>query len=118
VTPSGKSVFYYSLSTLAMGFGVLFVPNLLLPFFGFQSTTEGWIRVLGLFTLGVGLIYLCCGLTNQPGFIRVPVIERMVFFAGSIGIVEFYDFNPMLAAIGSVDMIGSIWTWFALRQEE
>ena len=115
MTPTAKSVFYYSFYMLGMGLGLLFIPSLILGIFGFDATNDVWIRVLGLFTFCAGMLYFYCGRTNQTGFFRISIIERVVFFLGMAGIVLFLPANPLLAWIGSVDLLGAIWTALTLR---
>jgi len=116
MTPTAKSVFYYSFYMLGMGLGLLFIPSLLLGIFGFDATNDIWIRVLGLFAFCAGMLYFYCGRTNQTGFFRISIIERIVFFFGMVGIVLFLQANPVLALIGSVDLFGAIWTAVTLRK--
>ena len=116
MSSTAKSVFYYSFYMLGMGLGLLFIPGLLLEIFGFDATNDIWIRVLGLFAFCAGMLYFYCGRTNQAGFFRISIIERIVFFIGMVGIVLFLRANPMLALIGSVDLFGAIWTAVTLRK--
>jgi hypothetical protein len=115
MTSSAKTVFYYSFYMLGMGSGLLFIPNLILGVFGFDATNDVRIHVLGLFTFCAGMLYFYCGRTEQTGFFRISIIERVVFFLGMAGIVLFLPANPLLALIGSVDLLGAIWTALTLR---
>ncbi len=116
MTSTAKSVFYYSFYMMGMGLGLLFIPNILLGAFGFASTSDIWIRILGLFAFCAGMLYFYCGRTNQTGFFRISVTERIVFFLGMVGIVLFLRANPLLIAIGSVDLLGAIWTALTMRK--
>ena len=113
MTSTAKSIFYYSFYMLGMGLSLLFIPNLMLGVFGFPPTNDIWIRVLGLFTFCAGMLYYF-GRTNQTGFFRVSIIERIIFFFGMLGIVLFLQADPMLALIGGVDLFGAIWTAITL----
>ena len=112
---TAKSIFYYSFYMMGMGLGLLFIPNLILGIIGFESTNDVWIRILGLFAFCAGMLYFYCGRTNQTGFFRISVMERIVFFLGMAGIVLFLPANPLLVLIGSVDLFGAIWTALTLR---
>jgi hypothetical protein len=115
MTSTAKSIFYYSFYMMGMGLVLLFIPNLILGFFGFSPTNDIWIRILGLLGLCAGMLYFYCGRTNQKGFFRISVPERIVFFLGIVGIVLFLPASPMLILIGSVDLFGAIWTALTLR---
>jgi hypothetical protein len=103
---------------MIMGLGLLFIPNLILGVLGFTPTNDIWIHILGLFAFCAGMLYFYCGRTNQTGFFRISVIERIVFFLGIAGIVLFLRVNPLLALIGSVDLFGALWTALTLRNAE
>ena len=115
MTSTAKSIFYYSFYMMGMGLCLLFSPNLILGAFGFAPTNDIWIRILGLLAFCAGILYFYCGRTNQTGFFRISVTERIVFFLGIVGIVLFLPANPMLILIGSVDLFGAIWTALTLR---
>jgi len=115
MTPTAKSIFYYSFYMIGMGLSLLLSPNALLGMFGFEPTNDIWIRVLGLFAFCAGMLYFYCGRTNQTAFFRISVAERIVFFVGMVGIVLFLRANPLLALIGSVDLFGATWTALTLR---
>ena len=113
---TAKSVFYYSFYMMGMGLGLFFIPNQLLGIFGLAPTTEIWVRVLGLLAFCAGILYYYCARMNQTGFFRVSVPERIIFFLGTVALVSFLHVTPLLAAIGSVDLLGAIWTGLTLRQ--
>ena len=100
---------------MGMGLVLLLIPNLILGLFGFAPTNDIWIHILGLLGLCAGMLYFYCGRTNQKGFFRISVPERIVFFLGIVGIVLFLPASPMLILIGSVDLFGAIWTALTLR---
>ena len=116
MSTTARSIYYYSFYMMGMDAGLFLIPNLILGFFGF-NTTEVWVRILGLFAFCAGMLYFHCARTNQTGFFRVTVPERVIFFLGIIMLVVSLDLTPMLAAIGSVDLLGAIWTALALRRE-
>ena len=112
---TAKSVFYYSFYMMAMGLALLFAPHFVLGLFGFELAEDVWIRMLGLLAFCAGMLYFYCARMNQTGFFRISVPERIVFFLGTVGIVVFCGADPMLALIGSVDLIGALWTAQTLR---
>jgi len=112
---TARSIFYYSFYMMGMGLGLFFVPNLILGLFGFE-TTEVWVRILGLLAFCTGILYFHCASTNQTGFFRITVPERVIFFLGIAALVVFFELPPLLAAIGSVDLLGALWTGWTLRR--
>ena len=98
------------------GIGLYFLPNLILGLFGFTPTTDIWVRMLGLLAFCTGMLYFYSARTNQTGFFRITVPERILFFVGTLTLVVFFDVTPLLAAVGSVDLLGALWTGLTLRQ--
>jgi len=98
-----------------MGAGMIIVPNLLLKFLGFAETHEIWIRMLGLFTFTTGIYYLYSSAYGQSAFYKATVIGRIFFFLMTVVFVLVFKQPPMLALIGSMDLIGSLWTYFTLK---
>ena len=116
MSSAAKSIMYFSFYPLGMGLSLFFIPNLILGIFGFEPANEIWVRVLGLLAFSVGIIYFYCARTEQIGFFRITVPERVVFFLGMVALVVFFHGNPMLILFGSVDLLGAIWAGLALRR--
>ena len=72
-----------------------------------MTSTAKSVFYYSFYMLGMGLSL----------FFRISVIERIVFFFGMVGIVLFLRANPLLALIGSVDLLGAIWTALTLRNQ-
>jgi hypothetical protein len=106
----------YSFYLFLMGIGMMFIPNLLLGIFGFVATTEIWIRMLGVFTFATGIYYFQSSGSEQLAFFKSTIIGRIFFFVMTIIFVFAFKQNPMLAAIGSVDLFGALWTYSAQKQ--
>lgn len=113
---TATSIFYYSFYMMGMGLGLFLLPNVLLGMFGFPPTTEIWVRMLGLLAFCTGMLYFYCARTDQTGFFRITVPERVIFFLGTVALVVFLGVTPLLAIIGSVDLLGAIWTGWTLRR--
>jgi hypothetical protein len=117
MSPAAISSIAYSFYMMPFGLALLVIPNMLLGLFGFPPTDEVWIRVLGLLTFCTGYLYLYCGIKEQTWFFRATISERLIFFVGMILIVVLANANPLLILIGSVDLIGALWTFWALRRD-
>ena len=109
------SIRVYSFYLFLMGAALVIIPNILLPLFSFAKTDEIWIRMLGLFTFTTGIYYLQTSTNNQIAFYNATVIGRLFFFLMTIVFVIIFKQSPMLAAIGSIDLIGALWTYSTLK---
>ncbi len=93
----------------------MIVPNFVLPLFGFPTTTEVWIRLVGLLTAILGMYFLYSVRNDDRHFFRATVFARLIFFAGVTSLVILDLGSPLLIAFGLVDLAGAAWTWLALR---
>lgn len=106
----------YSFYLFLMGSGMMIMPNFLLSIFGFAENKEIWIRVLGLFTFTTGFYYFYSSLHKQEAFFKATIYGRIFFFVVTLAFVLLFQQSLMLALIGSVDLIGAIWTYSTLRK--
>ena len=112
------SVFAFGIYLVALGLALLVVPNVLLSLFAYPSTTEIWIRILGFILVVLGYYYIVAARHELTPFFRASVYGRpavLVCFAGFalLGIAE-----PVLVLFGGIDLLGAIWTAFALRSPQ
>lgn len=112
---TATTIVSYSVYLFGMGLGMMFLPNRLLPLFGFELTTEIWIRMLGLFTFTTGIYYAWSARAEQTAFFRATVAGRLFFFLMTVVFVFLFNQSPMLAMIGSVDLLGGLWTWSTFK---
>lgn len=110
-----RTLCIYSIYLFFMGACLVVVPNLLLGMLGFQLTSDIWIRLLGLFTFTVGFYYFQSSRHEQIEFFKATIVGRFFFFFMTIAFVFVFNQSATLAAIGSVDLLGALWTWCAMR---
>lgn len=109
------SVLVWGVYLIIAGLGLLLTPNILLPLFGFATTTEVWVRIVGLLTAIIGGYYVYCAQNNVTPFIKITVPARLTFAVGSLALVLLKLSHPALLLIGGLDVIGASWTWMSLR---
>ena len=112
---SARSVFVFGLYVAVLGIMLIVAPNFLLRTISRTSTTEVWIRVVGLLLLYLGFYYTQAARKEMTDFFRWTVYLRstvIVFFAAFV-LLGFA--NPPLIMFGVVDLLGAIWTGLALR---
>jgi uncharacterized membrane protein len=112
---SARSVFVFGLYLLVLGIVLLVAPNFLLGIFFLPSTTEVWVRVVGMLVLFLGFYYTQAARKEMTDFLRWTVYVRstvIVFFAVFV-LLGFA--SPPLILFGVVDLLGAIWTGLALR---
>jgi hypothetical protein len=115
---SARSVFVFGWYLGVLGIALLVVPNVLLGMFFLPSTTEVWVRVVGMLVLFLGFYYIQAARKELTDFFRWSLYPRssvILFFA----IFVLLDFaKPPLILFGVADLVGVIWTALALRSSK
>jgi hypothetical protein len=115
MSKTARSVFVFGWYLAALGLILLVAPNFLLGIFSLPSTTEVWIRVVGMLVLFLAFYYTQAARKEMTGFFQWTVYVRptvILFFAAFV-LLGFV--SPMLILFGAVDLLGAIWTGLALR---
>jgi len=110
---SARSIFVFGLYVAVLGIVLIVIPNFLLKAMSRTSTTEVWIRVVGLLLLYLGFYYTQAARKEMTDFFRWTVYTRstvIVFFAAFV-LLGFA--RPPLIMFGVVDLLGAIWTGLA-----
>lgn len=117
MTKTAFSIRVYSFYLFLMGSGMMLIPNVLLGLFGFEETREIWIRMLGLFTFTTGIYYFYAAAYDQIAFFKATIFGRIFFFFMTGAFVFVFQQPPMLGVIGSVDLMGALWTYWTFRKK-
>ena len=112
---AAMSVLVWGIYLMGAGLGFLLMPNIVLSLFRFSTTSEGWIRILGLLVAIVGAYYLNSAQNNVIPFFRMTIWGRFAFALGSLVLVLMSLSEPPLLMIGTLDALGAVWTWLSLR---
>ncbi len=110
-----RSITVFGIYLSVAGLSFIFIPNIVLPIFGFPTTTEVWIRLVGLLTAILGMYFLYSVRYDDRHFYRATLYARLIFFAGVTLFVIFKLGSPLLIAFGLIDLAGAAWTGTALR---
>lgn len=110
-----RSVLVFGIYLIVSGLTYFSIPNMILPLVGFAPTAEFWFRVVGLLTVILGFYYVYCARQELWPFFRATLFGRALLFVGLTTLVLAGLADPMLIAFGAIDLVGAVWTWFALR---
>jgi hypothetical protein len=112
---SARSIFIFGLYLAVLGITVLVAPNVLLGLFILPTTTEVWIRVVGILVIFLSFYYLMAARAEMVEFFRWTVYSRPTLIIFFIVFVLLEFARPPLILFGVMDLLGAIWTGFALR---
>ena len=107
----------FGIYLIGMGLGLVFIPNTVLGLLGLPPTNEVWIHVLGVVALVLSFYYIQAARANLRKFAEWTVPARIAVFFFFTGFVLLGWVGPILIALGAVDLLGALWTGWALRTE-
>lgn len=115
MSKSAVSITAWGVYEVGVGLGFLLIPNVLLPIFGFPTTTEVWIRVVGLIVLALAAYHIHCARNNVIPFFQITVPGRIGFAIGLIILFLMGFAGVGLVLFAVIEILGAAWTWSALR---
>lgn len=99
------------------GISLIFMPNTLLKLFDLGSSTEVWIRVLGVIVLTLAILYYGIIKAGNKEVIKFTVYGRL-FAASGIILLALLGFSELtLILFAGVDIATAIWTWVDLKKQ-
>jgi len=117
MSKAAVSVFAVGLFLIMTGIGFFIVPNLVLSLFCIPPTDEVWIRIVGMMVLFIGYYYTVAARKELKDFFNATIHVRLVCFLCFLVLVLTKIAYPILIIFGIIDLIGAIWTTWALRKE-
>ena len=117
MSKSAFSAKVFAIYLFIVGLTLVVAPNFLLAIFRIPPTSEVWIHVVGVtaFMLGV-YAWVAAKHENKP-FLEASVYTRFAVFAVFTTFAVIGLASPMLVLFGVADLLGGIWTWFALKAD-
>lgn len=112
------TVLTYGIYLVALGIVYMVIPNVPLRLFGFQPTTEPWVRVMAAMVTIVGYYYIQAARHRLKTFYRWTLHCRVFFPIFTVVLVAARLVEPMLLLFGVIDLIGAAWTGLTLRGED
>jgi hypothetical protein len=117
MSKSAHSVFLFGWYLGMLGLILVTVPNILLGVFQLPTTNEVWIRVVGVLVILLCFYYTQTARKEIKDFFQWTVYARCAVCLFFIAFVLLKYVSPVLILFGTVDLMGAIWTSFALRSE-
>lgn len=115
MSKSAFSAKAFAVYLFTLGPVLIVAPNFLLSIFRLPATTDVWIHVVGVLAFMLG-VYAWVSAEHKP-FLEASVYTRfLVFVVFTIFAVAGLA-SPMIVLFGAVDLLGGIWTYFALKAD-
>jgi hypothetical protein len=98
-----------------LGLALIVFPNDLLSLFQMPTTTEPWIRVVGMVAFNIGLLYIFMAPVNNAIFYTLTIYTRASVLVWFVVFVLVGWAEPPLILFGAVDVAGAAWTYITMR---
>lgn len=108
----------FGLYLLVLGVTLVAAPNVLLALFGLPTTSEVWIRVVGVLVFNIGLYYLAGARSEARALFEVSVYTRVLILVSFVAFAVLGLVSPLIIPFGVVDFLGGVWTYLTLRSED
>lgn len=115
---TSTTLLVFGVYLVGMGLGLLFMPNFVLGMFGLPSTDEVWVRVVGVLALVLAYYYISAARADLKTFAQWTVPARIGVFVAFTAFALLKFVGPVMIMLGSVDLIGALWTAWALKAEK
>jgi hypothetical protein len=84
---------------------------------GFPATEEVWPHVVGVLALVLAFYYVQAARAGVRPFVQWTVPARLGVFVAFTAFTLTGLAGPVMILLGSVDLLGALWTAWALRRE-
>lgn len=112
---AARTLYAFAMYLALLAVVLLLVPNVMLSAFGLPTTTEVWIRVVGMLVGVLALYYYVAARTDARGVMWASVLARFSIMACFAIFVVAGWVGWQLILFGVVDAVAAAWTWSALR---
>ena len=109
------SILGWGIYLVAIGVTFLFLPNFALGLLGFSPTGEVWIRVLAMLAAILGYYHIRAARSGLTAFYPWTIHGRAFAVLCIVAFVVLNLAPPMLLLFAAFDLLGGLWTWWALR---
>ena len=112
---AAKSMFVFGVYLFISGATLMVAPNFLFTLLGLPATQEVWARVVGMLTFILGFYFTQAARKELVDFFRWTVYVRFAVIVVFTVFVLLGYVSPVLILFGAVDVLGALWTAWALR---
>lgn len=112
------SLLVQSIYVILTGLQLIFVPNMLIGMFGFDPTSEIWIKVLGIVILPLSAVYYAISNQGNREVVFSTIISRGFVGIGFILLALSGQAKYSLILFAGIDIATAVWTWLELKKGE
>ena len=117
MSKSAFSAKVFAIYLFIVGAVLVVAPNILLSIFRIPQTSEVWIHVVGVIAFMIGVFAWVAAKHEDKHFLKASVYTRFVVFVAFATFAAIGLSSPMIIFFGVADLLGGIWTHFALKAD-
>ena len=117
MSKSAFSAKVFALYLFLVGAVLVMAPNFLLSIFRIPPSAEVWVRVAGMLAFMIGVYAWVAARHEFKPFLEASVYTRFVVFVAFTTFAVMGLSSPMIALFGVTDLLGGLWTYFALKAD-
>lgn len=117
MSKSAFSAKVFAVYLFFIGAVLVVAPNFLLSIFGLPPTSEVWIHVVGVTAFMIGVYSWIAAKHDNKPFLEASVYTRCVVFVAFTSFAVIGLASPIIVLFGVIDLMGGIWTHFALKAD-
>jgi hypothetical protein len=117
MSKSAFSAKVFAVYLFVVGPLLVVAPNFLLSIFWIPPTSEVWIRIVGVTITMIGVYAWVAAKHEDKHFLKASVYTRFIVFVAFTTFAVTGLASPMIALFGVADLLGGIWTYFALKSD-
>ena len=110
------SLLVQAVYVILTGLQLIFVPNMLLGMFGFDATSEIWIKALGIVVLPLSAVYYAISKQGNREVVFSTIISRGFVGIGFVLLVLSGQAQTSLILFAGIDIATAVWTWLELKK--
>lgn len=114
---SAFSAMVFAIYLFVVGAVLIVAPNALLSVFQLPPTSEVWVHVVGVTAFMIGVYAWVAAKHENLPFLEASVYTRGVVFLAFTAFAVIGLASPMIVIFGVVDLLGGLWTYFALKAD-
>ena len=114
--PAGRSILAFVVYVLGMGVVLTFIPGPLLKLFQFPEEADPWIRIVGMLCFVLAYYYTQVVRVGFREFYFWTVHTRLLVPVFFLALVLLDLAPPALLLFGAIELVFTLWTFFALRK--
>jgi hypothetical protein len=112
-----KSILFQTIFLAVTALQLIFIPNIFLKTFGFDATSEFWIKILGVVILALSVLYFGIYKSASKQILIWTIAARSTASIGFLLLVLTQTSPANLIIFLVLDLATALWTYFEIRNK-